>query len=73
MILAEGDESLVSDVVGPPRRRLVQGVDDGLSVEDLAVGEDHDAVAGHDLLVEVRAGAVAEGLPPWCSRSSIEA
>ncbi|GAA1369475.1 hypothetical protein JOD53_002296 [Brevibacterium luteolum] len=63
MIVVEGEESCVGDVVGSPRRRIVQGVDDRLPVEDLAVGEDHDAVAGHDLSVEVRAIALAEGLP----------
>lgn len=42
---------------------MVQGVDDALTVEDLAVSEDHDAVVGHDLPVEVRAGAAAQRLP----------
>ncbi|MCT1690755.1 hypothetical protein M3B11_07270 [Brevibacterium sp. p3-SID960] len=42
---------------------IVPGVDDRLPVEDSALRENHEAVAGQDLSVEVRASALAEGLP----------
>lgn len=63
VIVAEGDEPLIGDVVAPPWGYFVPGLDDGLAVEDLAVGEDHDAVAGHNLPVEVCTRAIAEGCP----------
>lgn len=54
------DQAFVADVVGLPRRCVVEGGDHRFAVHGQTVGEDHHSVWSHETAVKVRTGAVTQ-------------